>query len=69
MNIKWVIEELTYITECLRHYDRITRLPTCNDCGKVKACEYRPGWGEHVRINCPLWEKEETNENKSDVVD
>ena len=35
------------------YYDRVASLPDCNDCGRG-ACEYKPRWGEQVRINCPL---------------
>ena len=58
MNLTYIIEELQYITDCLRSYKKLTVLPTCNDCGKLKKCKYQPGWGEEVRINCPVWEKE-----------
>lgn len=37
-------------------FDRIMTLPNCNNCGKVKECEYAPKPGERVRINCALWE-------------
>lgn len=36
------------------YYDRVASLPDCNDCGRWD-CEYKPRWGEQVRINCPLW--------------
>ena len=58
MNLTYIIEELQYITDCLRSYKKLTVLPTCNDCGKLKKCKYKPGWGEEVRINCPFWENE-----------
>lgn len=28
--------DLYYIAECLRELDRITKLPNCNDCGKLR---------------------------------
>lgn len=34
---------------------RVGLLPNCNTCKKIE-CEYRPGIGEQVRINCPLYE-------------
>lgn len=45
---------LHYTAECIIYYQRVSSLPDCNTCGD-KDCEYRPGWGEQVRINCPLW--------------
>lgn len=27
----------------------------CNECGSNENCTYRPGPGETVRANCPLW--------------
>jgi len=34
------------------------QMHNCNDCTK-KDCEFKPDWGDDVRINCPLWEGEE----------
>lgn len=34
--------------------DLIGTLPTCNECG-VRECLYRPGLGQTVRYNCPLF--------------
>ena len=62
MNVGWIIEELETVIGCLRAYERLTKLPTCNGCNKIKTCKYRPNWGEDVRINCPLWEKTEEEE-------
>jgi len=59
MELKNIINKLKYTVNCLESYESLIDLPNCNDCGKIKSCEYRPGWGEQVRINCPLWEKEE----------
>ena len=39
------------------HSEGVSKLPDCNDCGKVKNCEYKPRLGAYTRINCPLWEK------------
>jgi len=35
--------------------DLIGTLPTCNECGD-KQCSYRPGLGQTVRYNCPLFQ-------------
>lgn len=64
MNLTDIIEKLQYITNSLRSYNIIIKLPSCNDCNKIKKCEYRPGWGEHVRINCPLWQAENKEEKE-----
>lgn len=47
---------LRYIADCLCELDRIAKLPNCNDCGKLGACDKMPEWGTTVRFNCPLWE-------------
>ena len=41
------------------HSEGVSNLHDCNDCGKKSRCEYEPRMGEYVRINCPLWEKED----------
>ena len=41
------------------YFDRVSRLPDCNTCGKQITCEYAPAWGETTRINCPLWKEDE----------
>ncbi len=45
---------LQYTAECIMYYQKVSSFPDCNTCGD-KDCKYRPGWGEQVRINCPLW--------------
>lgn len=45
------------------YYKDLINKPDCNDC-KAEDCQYRPQWGEVVRVNCPLWRgvrKEEPN--------
>jgi len=43
------------VSQCLRYTDQMIKLPDCNTCKKGN-CEYRPGWGEPVRVNCFMWE-------------
>lgn len=59
--LREITETLFSIASMLANYDSIISLPDCNDCAN-KNCEYRPAWGEPVRINCPLHEKEEPHE-------
>jgi len=40
------------------HSQAVSKLPTCNDCGKARSCEYKPRLGAMTRINCHLWVKE-----------
>jgi len=47
---------LHYIGECLATLDEILKLPNCQDCAKLGACEYQAEWGKFTRFNCPLWE-------------
>ena len=47
-----------YIGDCIRFTESIKKQNTCNGCGKIKTCEYRPDWGAPTRINCPLWSRE-----------
>lgn len=39
--------------------NELDALHNCNDCGKLKGCEYAPPIGATARINCPLWRAEE----------
>ena len=52
-----------FIGDCIGFYKRVIKLPNCNDCGMQKTgplkCSHIPGWGEQVRINCPLWKPKE----------
>ena len=48
---------LIYVAECIRYTQNVQSYNNCNNCGK-KNCEYKPDWGDQVRINCPLWEDE-----------
>lgn len=52
-----VAKTLYYAADCIRYFERVSKLPSCNDCGESNTCPYRPEWGDSVRINCPLWEK------------
>ena len=53
------VDLLRYAADCIQYYERIAALPDCNNCGMTyKGCPYLPGWGEEVRINCPLWVEE-----------
>lgn len=40
--------------------EQINKLPNCNDCGAAKVCEHIPKPGAHARINCPLWQPQES---------
>ena len=44
-------DDIRYAIEVQSYHD-------CNDCG-CKSCKYKPKPGELVRINCPLWKREE----------
>lgn len=49
---------LRFLEDCLIFYRRMRDMPTCNECGKKKDCEFIPGWGERVRFNCPHFKKD-----------
>mgnify|MGYP001256865873 CR=1 FL=1 len=50
------LEELAkQLEQAETHNREVSSLPNCNDCMDVKACAYRPQWGDWVRFNCPLW--------------
>ena len=53
---KAIVKALYYVIDCVKFADRVSKLPCCNTCGKLKDCEYRPEWGDSVWWNCPLWE-------------
>lgn len=66
MEIDHIIEDLEYITSCMRTYKAIMETgQNCNTCGKQKNCEYAPGWGQQIRYNCPLWEDPEKEESEN----
>lgn len=46
------------------HSDRISSLPSCNDCGARKTCRHAPSIGCGVRINCLLWTPESKEDTK-----
>lgn len=37
------------------YYAQVAAQGDCNDCDKVRSCQYVPRPGGIVRINCPLW--------------
>ena len=53
---------LRHIADAVQLADRVSKQHNCNDCGIKMECEYVPKWGDPVRINCPLWRKEDQND-------
>ena len=35
---------------------------TCNTCLSQSNCQYSPGWGRNVRINCPFYSEKRGEE-------
>ena len=61
-----IIEAWNRRTACdncvhIEYADEVAKLPTCHTCGTIN-CEHRPNEGEIIRINCPLWRAQETEE-------
>jgi len=57
------------IESLLAFVDMIGELATCNDCGRKRTCEYKPGLGETVRYNCPFYtEMEDETAKANDAV-
>ena len=54
---------LSYIGECVQFTESMRAQPNCNSCG-IERCEYGPRLGRPIRINCPLWEEAEEEEEK-----
>lgn len=54
-----LIDDLLYLAEVLSSYKEIVELGSCNDCAIKKYCQVAPKWGQPVRYNCPLYQKEE----------
>lgn len=56
---KWAARDLKFLLEEYDEYgrfaNRVSSLPTCNDCGETKDCPFKPQWGDSVRYNCHLW--------------
>lgn len=42
------------------HSDQVAALSNCNNCGIAAVCDYMPTIGTHTRINCPLWQPQES---------
>ena len=57
-------DTLHYLADALRQLDRISSLPTCNECDKRSGCEYAPEWGDFVRYNCPFFEARKDGKNE-----
>ena len=51
----------------LFHSKKISKLSSCNDCGRQKGCEYAPKPGEWARINCPHWIRQKNNGSEADL--
>ena len=49
-----IVRNLRFVAGCIEYYQRMTLCHDCNDCSR-SDCKYKPGWGEQVRVNCPLW--------------
>ena len=45
-----------------KQFRMILEMPDCNNCAN-KNCQYRPKWGENIRINCPLWKQSSESVN------
>lgn len=54
-DIEKLREALLYLADVLILEEEIKRMTSCDDCGKVWECPYRPELGGSVRYNCPLW--------------
>jgi len=54
-----MIKNLKYVIDALEFMEKMKYSHSCNDCGVVETCEYRPEWGKPVRWNCPHWERGE----------
>lgn len=39
------------------HSEAISKLVSCNNCGKTHDCSIRPEYGQYCRINCAEWEE------------
>ena len=64
LNDRTFVRSILYgLIDMIDYYNRITKLPDCNDCGKRSVCRYAPDAGDYVRINCPLWSEEKQNDN------
>lgn len=55
-----LIQLIISICDYARLGYKISTHNNCNNCG-ARECKYKPDWGDSVRWNCPLWEKEYGN--------
>lgn len=58
MNNYEIAEKLHDIASYIMLAETVMKLPSCNDCGKVRTCVHRPLWGADVRYNCFDWVSE-----------
>jgi len=49
------------------HSQRISQLPSCNDCAKKKDCNIQPPLGDWCRINCFNFERKERDQHGKEV--
>lgn len=47
------------------HSERVSALGDCNDCDKVRSCDFVPDFGAPTRINCPHWKRRSPNDERS----
>lgn len=56
------IASIDYIRDYLVACREIMDSGCCNDCSKMRVCEYMPEVGKLVRYNCPFYEREGNKE-------
>lgn len=54
--------ELCEVCSIKVYADQVAAQHDCNDCGAARGCDFVPTAGQHVRINCPLWQPQEGDE-------
>ena len=52
-----MVERLQKEVASLKSYaEQVSSRHSCNDCGMMKGCFYKPEWGDVVRHNCIFWD-------------
>ena len=62
MTVTEIMSMLYHLADIVREYEAIMNQPDCNNCSEVRRCRYAPDPGQRVRINCPHWQQDYTEE-------
>lgn len=56
LTMEQVRDMLYKLIDIINFYHFMSKTSSCNDCDRVRYCEYAPDPGKQVRYNCMFWE-------------